>query len=691
MSGQNALTVAVAGATPEQQDALTRLDAFGLTIAKLRREAIDARRQLGIESEWLEDEEAYIGLDDANRAEFYATWRTIKPSAASGQFTTETKKTTGKQTKSTALVNITRPYCDAAAARIADMLLPNDDRCWAIEPTPLPDLVEDADQAVMVTIDEEGTQVTQKDFIQAVTEEAGSRARRAERHVEDWFAEGFWKAEARAAIEDAARLGVGILKGPVPKRRRCVVWTFENGIPTKTIKYEHIPVTLRVDPWNFFPDPACGEDIQDGNHCFERDDITIRRLLALKGTEGFIDAQIDACIKEGPIGPEQDWTPTMQVARTAETRNSKYEIWYFYGLVERDDLEAAGYTDLPDDSNYFHAIVTMVNHRVIRASLQALDDGTLPFDVMVWQKRPGMWCGMGVNRQMRVPQRMLTAGVRNLMDNAALSAGPQIIIDSTKIKPADNVWEIVPRKIWIAADGAELIKVEEAFTIISIETRQAELMNIIEFALRMCEESTGLPMILQGQLGEKDIKTLGQQQMLQNNASAVLRRLAKMWDDNVTVRHLQRYYHYLMEYSTNDDEKGDYQIVARGSSTLVERDIQNQGIALIVNFAVEQPAFELSPKKSMEEYIRSQRLDPKRFQLDDKEKAEIASAPTPPDPRVQAAEINAETKAADRQAAAVEGEKERASKEATTLFNANHETELFNAEQQLKLKEGSGI
>jgi len=628
--------------------------------------------------------------------EFLATWRTLKPSASSEQFSTASRPATTRSSKSTALINITRPYCDAAAARIADMLLPNDDRCWGIESTPIPDLIEEASEDVYVMLDPAtNLMVTEKEFMDVIKEVAEARAKRGEKRIEDWLAEGLWKPEARAAIEDAARLGTGILKGPIPKRIRSVVWTFPNGVPVKTIKTEHVPITSRVDAWNFFPDPACGEDIQDGNHCFERDSITVRRLLELRETDGYIADQIDACIKEGPVGPEQDWTPSMQIDRTANTNKAKWEIWYYYGLVERADLEAAGYGqngEIPEDGNYFHAIVTMVNHRVIRASLQALDDGTLPFDVMVWQKRPGMWCGMGIARQMRTPQRMLTAGVRNMMDNAALSAGPQVVIDTTKVEPVDGVWEIVPRKLWRAVSKAgEGFDTTKAFTIVSIETRQPELMNIIEFALRMAEESTGMPMILQGQLGEKKIETLGQQQMLQNNASAVLRRLAKLWDDDITAPHITRYYQYLMEYGENDKEKGDFKVVARGSSTLVERDIQNQGIALILDYAVKVPATELSPKKSAEEYVRSQHLDPKRFFLDDKEKAELANAPAAPDPKVEAAQITAESKAADREANAIQAAQDRDARMTEKLIDVNHETELFNAEQSLARETGSGI
>jgi hypothetical protein len=72
----------------------------------------------------------------------------------------------------------------------------------------------------------------------------------------------------------------------------------------------------------------------------------------------------------------------------------------------------------------------------------------------------------------------------------------------------------------------------------------------------MMEDSTGLPMLLQGQLG-KAPDTVGGMTMLNNNASAVLRRLARTFDDCVTEPHIRRYYAWLLQYG-EDDEKGDF-------------------------------------------------------------------------------------------------------------------------------------
>ena len=63
--------------TPEEASEMERrqiLDQLGETLAQTRSAAIDARENSGIEMEWLQDEEHYEGIDDANRGET-AAWR----------------------------------------------------------------------------------------------------------------------------------------------------------------------------------------------------------------------------------------------------------------------------------------------------------------------------------------------------------------------------------------------------------------------------------------------------------------------------------------------------------------------------------------------------------------------------------------------------------------------------------------
>ncbi len=81
-----------------------------------------------------------------------------------------------------------------------------------------------------------------------------------------------------------------------------------------------------------------------------------------------------------------------------------------------------------------------------------------------------------------------------------------------------------------------------------------------------------------------------------NNASTVLRRVIKLYDDLVTEPHTRRYYNHILQYSEDDDMKGEFNIVALGSSALIERDMANNAMVQIGNY-ITNPIFKKDPQR----------------------------------------------------------------------------------------------
>ena len=107
-----------------------KLDELGRKLAKTRNEAINERAASGFEQIWREDEEYYNGIDDLNRS----STQYIKPRTTGGGLVSTHKNTNG-DAQCTEFLNITRPFCDAAEARMCDMLLPQNDWPFHIKPT----------------------------------------------------------------------------------------------------------------------------------------------------------------------------------------------------------------------------------------------------------------------------------------------------------------------------------------------------------------------------------------------------------------------------------------------------------------------------------------------------------------------------------------------------------------------------
>lgn len=723
------------------------LDAIGLEIKKKRDEAKEARITSGIEQIWSDAEEAYIGIDEANRSQFTeGKWS----KGLSPQDPVTTGREPGRNdNRSTIFIRLTARYTDAAAAKLSEILLAPDDRSFKISPTPVPDLIkakgdnshvfhdglggnpaplfrplkpgEQPPQPangnapapnVMASALPQGmaapapaspvapppvapapvtatspmamaagagqpqpapqgaappanplqpppgqAPLTVKDLADEALELAEEKAKRAEDRIYGWMVKSQYRAECRKAIFDGARLGTLVLKGPFPKPKRVMALVGAEGGHGEAelqIKEDINPSVKWVDPWNCFPDPACGENIHEGDYFLERDYLSDKGVRELEKTPGYIRSQIARVLDAGP--PENEKTEGERAGNpTEKNRKGRYEVWYFYGALKLKDFRAlctAGYpaedarkmlTGIPKDAKLVYAIVTLIGDTVVRAALNPLDTGSFPYHSMPWQRRAGHWAGVGVPEQIRAPQRIVNGATRGMMDNAGLTAGPQVVIDKGSIMPADNEWGLVPLKIWYRKADSTVNDNRQAFTIYDIPSATNDLKIIVDFGMQLAEESTSIPLITQGQSGQTTPETYGAAALQDTNANQLLRSIAECWDDNIGEPLIRQFYEWLLlDPNVPDEDKGDFEIDAHGSVALVERAIQDQTI-LQLGATVGNPIYGGDPKKWFKELLKSKRLQPSNFTYSEQDQQKLDSQPPAPAPQVQAAQINADT------------------------------------------------
>jgi hypothetical protein len=657
---------------PISEEEQRLLDDLAVAIAQKRDDAVTARKESGIEEVWRKAEEAYIGIDDANRHE-YQNARWAKPTSMEGPVTTESSRS--DNTKSTLYVPLTARYVDAGAAKLSEILLPTDDKPFSIEPTPRPELVKAKEilRAAMKDVMRNGGDapaptpvvaqqptpmvpggamapmpmgpmaasvqgaVPSIDQAKAVVDQALSKAKAAEKRIHDWLVECNYRGSMRKIIFDSSRMGVGVIKAPYAEEQKSFAMTrTDDGVGIEIIRKIQ-PAAKWIDPWNVFPDQTCGEDIQDGDYVFERDYLSPKAVSKLKGRPGYIDSQIDKVLKEGPGKVNQDESNPNQTKKN----DKRFEVWYFYGIVKRADMQAArarGVELKTDDG--IHAIVTMINDTVIRAVINPLDTGEFPYRAFSWRRRPGHWAGVGVGEQVDVAQRIVNGATRAMMNNAGLSSGLQIVIDSLAITPADTKWTITPNKMWFKAPDANWDDVRKVFMAVEFPDRNQALMAIVEYGFRLAEESTNIPLVTQGMSGTTTPDTFGAAQLQNNNANQLLRDIGYRVDDCITEPVIRNYYEWLLlDPDVPDNEKGDWQINAHGSSALVERAIQDQTIQQMGGMVL-NPVFGVDPKKWFAEFMKTKRLDPRTVQYAEGEQQPQSAPPY----QVQVAQINAQSR-----------------------------------------------
>lgn len=694
--------------TLHTMDAPEAPEAVGMSRDKLEemftrrlRSAVSARAGSGIESEWEEDQDQYDGIDELNPSQ------SGSQSKASPNMGARARR---GGARSRVFLNITKPKILSATARVSEMALPTDDRPWEFDCTPVPEIdaaIESGSQEEVTLGD--GTRVPAEVAAKALKDKARKKAERAQDYVDDWFVEGRVYAQIRRAIRDAARIGTGIIKGPVPVVRTDRRWSVgPDGVTQLSVVERLAPTSTCVSCWDLFPDPSVTDDLQAGAYLFEREYATSRTLREFAKTPGYDADTLVEILREGPLKISQ--YDERQERRTRPLESEDYEVYHYWGDLDPEDLINSGLSvrgvlepaqegdpealetrrmqlERLATLTSVSIVATMINGRLVRVAPNPLETGAFPFDVVRWEAVEGRLWGSSATRSVRTPQRMLNASARAMMENVGMAKGPQVVAMRELIEPADQTDAINGRKLWWFKPNADVKDVRAAFAVFNIEPIQPYLRDIINFSLEMADQLSNLPMLLQGMQGQAT-QTVGGMAMLEANATSPLKAHAKLLDDDLFTPHLTRYYDWLMQDpEVPEDAKGDLRVQPRAASVLVYRDFLANFLPQLLPF-VKDPAFKLDPEKYVAELLRNNRFSPERVQLSPEQvqamQEQAANAQPPEDPRITSANISATVKAKTMEAEIADRTQERQFK--AEQADLNRQVQVYVTEMQKEIQ-----
>lgn len=663
----------------QQQKELEMREQLAQVLAKHRDDAVRYRHGSGIEQQWSEDQAYYEGRDESSRSMYYKGMTTAAPLIAKRK----------SRYRSKVFLNITRPYVETAASKVIEVLCPTDAASWMIKPTSIPSIPEEPSvlvaaaqaQQTQQPLPQEGMQQIQQlqpapiDELEDFRKRALASAKGAQIWIEDKLEECHFQAALRGVVDEASLLGTGVLRGPVPMSK---VTTKTDAAGNIIVVEEILPVSSKISVWDAFPDPACGDDIHNGQFFIEHDRMVEKQVLDLKQQPGYIDDAIDHVIAEGPKGSMASGLVSPPYESNDQTAE-RFHVWYYTGFLKREEVMAmqCKCEDSDEIKNIgVPVIITMINNTPVKAHLNPDPTGKFPYDFMCWQKIAGSPFGIGIARQIRACQSILNSHVRAMMENAGLCSGPQIVIARGSVAPADGSWEVTPRKVWFLKIDADSQNVGEAMNSFTIPSVQQELLQAIDFALKMAENVTGLPILLQGQQGPNGVpETLGGMQILVANASSLVRRIARIFDDSLITPHIMRYYVWMMNYVEDQSIKGDFKIVALGSTALVARDQRNTFLTQTCPQYMANPAFGIDPSRLFKKIAKANGENNPEEIMFSAEEMKVMQQNAQPDPRVQVAQLTTQTKL---QTAQMDNE----TRQASIARDTDRDTKYVEAETQ---------
>jgi hypothetical protein len=550
---------------------------------------------------------------------------------------------------SRAYVPLTRRVVNIVEARLTDLLFPTDDRNWAVDPSPVPMLVQAEALAGQLPPDEPvpfgagGEPVPASAValaIRELREEARSKADNMQREVDDQLRQANYAAVSRSVIHEAMVLGTGVVKGPMVLNRRKRVWITEDGRSTVKWMEDLSPTAVQTSVWDFFPDMS-SRTIKDCESVVERHYMTKAEMAKLARQPGFeIGAEaIRDLLKRDPAHTRDSNRDALrEKSGTQGVHDPRYLLLEYHGPVELEELKACGCEVGDDPLEVYEGIVwALEDGTVIKAVVNPMDTEERPYSVYCWEKDPGSIFGFGLSHEVADMAEAACSSFRAALDNLGLTVGPQIVVNSKLIRPRNNKWVIEPNKIW------EMIKADAdaraAFAFFQIDGRLNELLGVFDRSKQMIDDLAGPVMAMQGQEAPSYLDTARGASIAYNAANIWMRRAVRNWDDDVSSTLPSRFIDWNMQYNPKPEIKGDLMATARGTTALLEAEGQMTKVGIFLGAAKDVPMPFKRRINQLRAMARSMRLDAVDLLPDDAEVKQLGdkidNAPPPTDPAVE--------------------------------------------------------
>lgn len=373
----------------------------------------------------------------------------------------------------------------------------------------------------------------------------------------------------RRAMWDRVVLGTGVLKGPNSAGQLVRSYKKLEGSTTwvPTVSVDYAPVVIRVNPWFFYPDETTDETSKL-NDTIELHPMSALDLKKFMKHEGFISAAIQRVLECSPEVYNNDkWADFAKLSsNNVNLHKNKYAVLEYHGPITRTQLDKLDIEPTYDSVNdEYYGEVYVCNNEVIRIELESIEATfAVPYYVSVWEKDPASVFGFGVPLMMEDAQRVVNESWHMILDNSAISSGPQVAMQKHLIEPANGKWEFSPKQLWYLTDA--MATIDQAIQFFNVPNVTASIVPIMQMAQGFAEEESGIPLIAAGLQSPEMTDTATGQLMARNASTTLLDFMSEEWDDNITNPLIINWYAWNMQNSTKPEIKGAYIIDVRTST-----------------------------------------------------------------------------------------------------------------------------
>jgi hypothetical protein len=496
---------------------------------------------------------------------------------------------------STIYARLTATKCRGAASLLRDIYLAQD-RPWGLDPPDDPEIpvqtfsnITQLVQSEILNLKAGGQPLPSIDDVRdrtySLIEEARMAAKRkakdkamvAEDKIETLLKEGGFYIAMAEFLFDLTVYPIAYIKGPVVKMVPQVAW--RNGTPY----VDQVPrlTWTRVSPFDIWFTPGVA-DIEFAD-MIERSRITRAQLNDCLDLPGFNHDAVKQVLTYYNRGYTESPDFTDAQRAVLENRENPAMNWSwmidqleFHGNVQGEVLLQAGMPkeDIPDPMRDYGVEIWMIGRYIIKLQLNPNPRKRHCYYATSWEKTPGSPIGMALPDTIGDLQDGANAAFRSIINNMAMSSGPQVVVHDDRLSGMENGESIYPWKRWhVMSDplGSSSTSAPP-IDFFQPQNNVQQLIEVFQLMYTMADDVSAIPRYLQGGAPGGAGRTASGLAMLMGNASKVLQTVCGNIDIDMLEPLLRSTLDMILLTDQTGMLEGDEKVTIKGVMIAMQRE-----------------------------------------------------------------------------------------------------------------------
>ena len=450
---------------------------------------------------------------------------------------------------------------------------------------------------------------------------AQKMALRMEKCIHDQLTDSNAVNVFRKAIFESSLLGTGIVKGPFNFYKRVHNWQVDPQTGQRQYSpYEKVmPRIEYVSLWDFHPDPSA-TSIEDCEYVIQRHRMNRQQLRGLIKRPYFNASAIEECLAKGPNYEDKYYEDTIREDDTEPYyQENRYEVLEYWGVIDKKYADEVGMEGANEMSEFDQLQVNVwtCGGMVIRCVANPFTPARIPFQAFPFEIDPYQIWGVGVAQNMEYSQKLMNGHYRMAIDNLALAGNLVFDVDEASLVPGQNM-DIFPGKIFRRQSGVT----GTAINGLKFPNTAPENIQMYQISRQLADEDTGIPSILHGQTGVTGTgRTAAGLSMLLGSAGLAMKTVIKNIDDHLLKPLGESLFQWNMQFNeTMEDIQGDLEIKPRGVAAVMQKEVRTQRLtALLQTVANPMLAPFIKIPNLLKELAIAQDIDPETLVNDQNE------------------------------------------------------------------------